>query len=379
VTANFGLISTRPITIIGKGGGRVKKLFLIPLVLVLLGGLIVCGCPAQVSPEQPIEIVYQAVHPRPQFLTQEVILPYLTGLEEQSGGRIKVTYYDAGGVVPLPGTMDAIATNVLQMGTTYTPIEPGRYPLADVTSQPFTTPGSTIASQVVWHLYETFPEWQAEYPSDVVVLTMFTSALNQIHTVNKPITSLDDLRGMDIIGLAPTTLEVLSMAGANPISLLIQDSYEAMDKGVAEGIICPLAPIKALKISEIAPYHTIINLSCDAFTISMNREVFESMPKDLQQLVTEEAGAKISKAAGYGLDVGSVDDAQWMKDEGGEFYVLTEGEMAKFVDLVTPMVENWVADMEAKGKPGRAVLDEALSYGQTLEAQGEYIPEYPID
>jgi len=357
----------------------VKKLFVIPLVLVLMGAFIASGCPAKVSPEQPVEIVYQAVHPRPQFLTQEVILPYLTGLEEKSGGRIRVTYYDAGGVVPLPGTMDAIASNVLQMGTTYPPIEPGRYPLSDVTSLPFTAPGSTIASQVIWHLYETFPEWRAEYPSEVVVLTHFVSALNQIHTVNKPITSLEDLRGMDIIGLAPTTLEVLSMVGANPVSLLIQDSYEALDKGVADGIICPLAPIKALKISEIAKYHTIINLSCDAFTISMNREVFDSMPKDLQQLVTDGAGAKIAKEAGYALDLGSVDDAQWMKGEGGEFYVLTEGEMTKFVAMVTPMVDNWVADMAAKGKPGRAVLDEALSYAQKLEAQGEYIPEYPID
>jgi TRAP-type C4-dicarboxylate transport system substrate-binding protein len=357
----------------------VKKLFLIPLVLVLVGAFIVTGCPAKVSPEKPVEIVYQAVHPRPQFLTQEVILPYLTGLEEQSGGRIKVTYYDAGGVVPLPGTMDAIASNILQMGTTYPPIEPGRYPLSDVTSLPFTAPGSTIASQSLWHMYQTFPEFQAEYPSEVVVLTMFTSALNQIHTVDKPITSLEDLRGLDIIGLAPTPLQVLSMAGANPVSLLIQDSYEALDKGVADGIICPLAPIRALKISEIAKYHTILNLSCDAFTISMNREVFESMPKDLQQLVTEGAGAKISKEAGYALDVGSVDDAQSMKGEGGEFYVLTEGEMAKFVAMVTPLVDNWVTDMAAKGKPGQAVLDEFISYSQTLEAQGEYIPEYPID
>jgi TRAP-type C4-dicarboxylate transport system substrate-binding protein len=358
----------------------VNKLFLIPLVLVVLMGVfVVSGCPSGVSPEKPIEIVYQAIHPRPQFLTQEVILPFLNDLEEKSGGSIKVTYYDAGGVVPLPGTMDAIASNVLQMGTTYPPIEPGRYPLSDVTSLPFTTPGSTIASQVLWHLYETFPEYRAEYPDEVVVITMFSSALNQIHTVDKPITTLEDLRGMDIIGLAPTPLQVLSMVGANPLSLLIQDSYEALDKGVAEGIICPLAPIRALKISEIAKYHTIINLSCDAFTISMNREVFDSMPQDLQQLVTDEAGIKLSKAAGYALDLGSVDDAESIKGEGGEFYVLTEVEMAKFVDMVTPLVDNWVNDMAAEGKPGQAVLDEAKSYAEQLFDQGEYVPVYPID
>jgi len=356
-----------------------KKLLLVPLMLLLVASFIAVGCPAKVSPEQPIEIIYQSVHPRQQFLTQQVLLPYLTGLEEGSGGRIKVTYYDAGGVVPLPGTMDAIAANVLQMGTTYPPIEPGRYPLADVTSLPFTAPGATIASQSLWHIYETYPEWRAEYPSEVIVLTHFVSALNQIHTVDKPITSLEDLRGLDIIGLAPTPLQVISMAGANPVSLLIQDSYEALDKGVADGIICPLAPIRSLKISEIAKYHTVINLSCDAFTISMNRDVFDSMPKDLQELVTEGAGNKIAKDAGYALDLGSADDAQAIKDEGGEFYVLSEGETAEFVAMVTPLVDSWIADMAAKGKPGQAVLDEFTSYNQELKAKGEYLPEYPVD
>jgi TRAP-type C4-dicarboxylate transport system substrate-binding protein len=337
--------------------------------------------PGPSEPEEPteaVEVVYQAIHPRPQALTADVILPFVEGLEENSGGWISVTYYDAGGVVPLPGTMDAIATNVLQMGTTYPAIEPGRYPLADVTTMPFTVPSATIASQAIWHLYETFPEWQEEYPDEVVVLTMFSSALNQIHTTF-PVTSLADLQGKKIIGLAPTSLEVISLLDAVPLSLLIQDAYDAIDKGEADGIICPLAPVVSLKISEICPYTTIINLSCDPFTISMNRDAFESLPADVQQMVLDASGAELSRAAGYVLDTGSESEAQLMSDQGNTFSVLSAVEMADFVALVSPLVDDWLAEMADLGKPGQEVLDELLSYVAQLEAEGEYIPVYPID
>jgi TRAP-type C4-dicarboxylate transport system substrate-binding protein len=354
-----------------------RKLLIGLLVLAMLAvPAFAIACGGKLA--EPVEIVFQAIHPRAQALTADVILPFVEGLETNSDGQISVTYYDAGGVVPLPGTMDAIATNVLQMGVTYPPIEPGRYPLAAVTTMPFTVPSSTIASQVIWHMYETFPEWQAEYPDEVVVLTMFSSALNQIHTT-EPIASLDDLKGKKIIGLNSVSLDVLSLLDAVPLSLLIQDAYDAIDKGEADGIICPLAPVVSLKISELCKATTIINLSCDPFTISMNREVFEGLPSDLQDMILDASGVELSRAAGYVLDTGSESEAQLISSQGNTFSVLSEAEMADFVELVSPLLDQWLADMEALGKPGQEVLDEVLSYAAELEAQGEYIPVYPID
>jgi hypothetical protein len=42
-------------------------------------------------------------------------------------------------------------------------------------------------------------------------------------------------------------------------------------------------------------------------------------------------------------------------------------------------VDDWLAEMADLGKPGQEVLDELLSYVAQLEAEGEYIPVYPID
>ncbi len=382
-----------------------KRLFAIPLMIVLVVGLVFSGCaapapapaptapapgpepppipgpaaPAPAPPEKPIEIIFQAEHPRPQPLTQNSILPWVMAFEEKSGGRFKMFYYDKDAVVPKVGLMDGIATNVLQMGVVVNVAEPGRYPSSDVMSLPFIAPSSTIASLVAWHLYETFPEWQAEYPGGVKVLSHFVSASFQIHTVNKPILAVEDLRGMKMLGINAWALKVLEKVGAIPIYSHMWDVYEGLEKGMAEGVLCPLAPVKAMKVSEVAKYHTIINLCYDTFTIPISRSVFDGLPSDLQQLLVNESGAKISEANGYALDEGASKDSQWMKGQGNTFYSLPEEEMAKFVELVMPIREDWVAEMEAKGLPGRAVLDEALRYAKELEAQGKYIPEYPTE
>lgn len=299
--------------------------------------------------------------------------------EEKSGGRFKMFYYDKDAVVPKVGLMDGIATNVLQMGVVVNVAEPGRYPCSEVVSLPFIAPSSTIASLVAWHLHETFPEWQAEYPKQVKVLSHFVSASFQIHTVNKPILAVEDLRGMKMLGINAWALKVLEKVGAIPIYSHMWDVYEGLEKGMAEGVLCPLAPVKAMKVSEVAKYHTIINLCYDCFTIPISRSFFDSLPSDLQQLLVNESGAKIAEANGYALDEGASKDSQWMKGQGNTFYSLPEEEMAKFVELVMPIREDWVAEMEAKGLPGRAVLDEALRYAKELEAQGKYIPEYPTE
>jgi TRAP-type C4-dicarboxylate transport system substrate-binding protein len=301
------------------------------------------------------------------------------GFEEKSGGRLKMTYYDPDAVVNIKVEMDGIASNILQMGVTLCAYEPGRYPLADVMSLPFIAPSSTIGSLVVWHLYEKFPEWRAQFPDEVKILSKFTSAAFQIHTVDKPITAVAQLKGKKMIGINAWALKVLKEVGAIPISVGMNDVYEALQKGMAEGVFCPLAPIRALKVSEVAKYHTIINLCYDTFAISINRKVFEGLPSDLQQLFIDESGAKIAEANGYALDKGALIDTQWMKEQGGKFYILPKGEMAKFVELIMPIREAWLAEMSAKGLPGRAVLDEALRYAKELEAQGKYIPPYPTE
>jgi len=375
----------------------VKKYFLVLLAIVLVIVLLLSGCakstqspataPAQV-PEggkgsgvrysaPPME--YQGEHERSQFLTQEVILPYVKGLEDKSGWKLKILYYDRDTEVKNTALMDGIASNAVQMGTVVNVLEPGRYPLTEVVSLPFIAPSSTIASLVAWHLHEQFPEWQAQFPAEVKVLSHFVSASSQIHTVDKPIKSVADLEGMKVMALNAWGIKVLEKVGAIPQQVLIADIYGGLEKGMAEGVLCPLTTVRTTNVSEVAKHHTVINLNYDMFTIPINGGVFEKLPAELQQIIVDESGAKLAEDAGKAMDESALIDSNWMIEQGATFHQLPEAEMAKLTEMVMPIQEDWVAEMEAKGLPGRAILEEALRYSDELAAQGKFVPEYPTE
>ena len=51
-----------------------------------------------------------------------------------------------------------------------------------------------------------------------------------------------------------------------------------------------------------------------------------------------------------------------VKAQGGQVYEFPPSEMDKIRGLIGPIYNEWVAKMEARGVPGRAILDEAASF-----------------
>jgi hypothetical protein len=52
----------------------------------------------------------------------------------------------------------------------------------------------------------------------------------------------------------------------------------------------------------------------------------------------------------------------FLEKHGMQYYTLPESEKQKAVSLVQPIIDNWVSGMEAKGLPGRKLVDEARKW-----------------
>jgi TRAP-type C4-dicarboxylate transport system substrate-binding protein len=185
------------------------------------------------------------------------------------------------------------------------------------------------------------------------------------------------MRGLRMMTVNPVAAQVASASGAIPQVVRVADVYEGLQKNMADGAIMPLAPVRSQKIHELAPYHTIVNMSFDCFFLGMNRSAFDGLPADLQKLFTDASGAVLSEAVGKALDEGAMNDSKWMVEQGNSFYALSTDEMKKFVDSSLSMRNDWVTKADGKGLPGKAVLAEAISLGQKLASDGKYIPQYP--
>ncbi len=76
------------------------------------------------------------------------------------------------------------------------------------------------------------------------------------------------------------------------------DIYEAMNKGVIDGTDSSWEAISSFKFYEVAKNYTFTNLSLYVFSIVMNKEKWEGLPKDIQEAITSVSGLEGSKLFG---------------------------------------------------------------------------------
>jgi TRAP-type C4-dicarboxylate transport system substrate-binding protein len=317
-----------------------------------------------------------------QFLPAQANVPKLVldvwadNVEAASDGRIVVERYPSmqlGGTPPelIDQAMDGVA-DVVWTVVGYTP---GRFPSTEVFELPFMVEDARAASYAYWTMFEEHMA-DGEF-ADLKILGTWVHGPGMFHT-NKPVTVPSDLEGMKIRGGSRLVNDLLTRVGAEPIGMPVPAVPEALSKGVLDGTTIPWEVTSALKVPELVEHHTefdgpaLYNLT---FVLAMNRDVYESMPEDLQQVIDDNSGLAFSIFAG-GTQADADGPARQIAVDRGNNIVTVSAEDAKEWDAqVRPIYESWVAEMDGKGIDGQALIDQARSlmseYDPSMDSYGK--------
>ncbi|MEL6963319.1 MAG: TRAP transporter substrate-binding protein DctP, partial [Pseudomonadota bacterium] len=195
------------------------------------------------------------------------------------------------------------------------------------------------------------------------ILGTWVHGPGMFHT-NKPVRVPDDLRGMKIRGGSRLVNDLLTRVGAEPIGMPVPAVSEALSKGVLDGTTIPWEVTTALKIPELVENHTefdgpaLYNLT---FVLAMNRDVYDTMPADLQAIIDQNSGLEFSVFAGGTQADADGPARQVAVDRGNNIVTVSEAETGEWNVLVEPIYADWVADMDGRGIDGQALIDEARS------------------
>jgi hypothetical protein len=83
--------------------------------------------------------------------------------------------------------------------------------------------------------------------------------------------------------------------GGIPLLIPMPDTYLSMDKGVIDGMDVSWEATYSFRLYEIVKYYTFVPLSSTNFSMVMNKEKWESLPKDIQGAITSVGGLEASK------------------------------------------------------------------------------------
>ncbi|MFZ4452733.1 TRAP transporter substrate-binding protein [Salibacterium aidingense] len=305
------------------------------------------------------ELAFSHLFPNNHVMETDVVQVFVDEVQEATNGEVQVESYPGAQLAAPDGQYEAATTGVADMGFSVHSYNPGQFPLTSVMELPFMEETGTEGSQVLWDLYEEFPELQDEY-SDVVPLWLSTSEAGQIFTVGEQVKSVEDLEGMRIRSPSPEVNAWLEEMGATPVSMSMNEVYEALERGVVDGTVGPIHTLLDYSLQEVIDYVTVGDFYMTTFFGVMNQESYDSLSEEQRQAVDEIRGEHMSQVAGEAIDARSEEAVQAAEEAGAEFYELSEEELQEWKEKMQPTIDAWIQDKEDSGLPGQDVYDKAV-------------------
>lgn len=319
------------------------------LIFFLFILIITVAIPHQSHAEnKTYKLKFQGVYPPAHLNIKKVVFPWIEEIKKQSNGRLIIEYYPPNAIVKDKESYTAVEYGILDILAYAQGRNPGKFPLADILELPFLFPNSEVGSQVAWELNKKYPVWGKEYKG-TKILWHWVSATAQMITTKKPVHNLSDLKGLKIIGWSPNLQAVPKTLGANGINIPPMDTYMALERGVADGVHASYAAIGPFKLAETASYVTESNSMVVPFYCVINKRTYKRLPKDLQNLLNDTTGLKMSKKAGKSLDEGANLGLEAVIKKGIKRITLTPAEYQVWKKRTLPLRETWITTMEKKG------------------------------
>jgi TRAP-type mannitol/chloroaromatic compound transport system substrate-binding protein len=204
-----------------------------------------------------------------------------------SGGRLEVTVYGAGELVPGFEVFNAVSSGSAQMGHSGAYYWKGKIPAAPIFSAiPF---GMNVTEMNAWLHYGGGIElWQALYaPFGVIPFAGGSTGVQMAGWFKKEINSVDDLQGlkMRIPGLGG---EVFKEVGGLPVTLTGGEIFTSLQSGAIDATewVGPYNDL-AFGLHKAAKYYYHSGWHEPGTTLEfiVNQEAYNALPTDLQKIV----------------------------------------------------------------------------------------------
>ncbi|MGR3344890.1 MAG: TRAP transporter substrate-binding protein [Paracoccaceae bacterium] len=338
-----------------------KRRKLIALVAAGALGAGLLGMSAVTAVAQDVTLRLHQFLPPPANIPKNILVPWAAEVDVASGGRIKIEMFDAmalGGRPP--ELMDQAQDGVVDIIMTLGGYTPGRFPRSEVFELPFMMTDPVATALAYQQMVED--DFQQNEFSDVKILAAWVHGPGVIHTFGG-VYKLEDMAGKKVRGPTRVINDLLKELGATPVGMPVPAVPEALSKRVIDGTVIPWEVTPALKLSELVSKHTEFGgdtaLYTATFVLAMNKARYESLPDDLRAALDSVSGAHLSEFAAsvmLSFDKPARDIAV---AAGNEITTLDETEIARWKAAAAPVVTRWIADMEARGIDGQALIDRA--------------------
>jgi len=346
-----------------------KRMSLFFLIAIIATAFL--GVGASLVQAEPVKLTYSCFFP-PTHIQSQLADAWCKEVQKRTNGQVQISYYPGQTLTKAPQCYDGVVEGLSDIGFSILQYTPGRFPLMDVINLPIGVPSGEVATAIINEVVDKF---QPKELNDTKVMYLHSHGPGFIHTKDKPILKMEDLKGIKIRSHGPTA-EMIKCLGGTPVALPMPELYQSLQKGVVDGGVFPLESNKGWRLAEVTHYVS----ACFStgyglgFFVVMNKDKWEKLPADVKKTIEAINQEWIIKH-GQAWDDSDFKGVQFLLEKGNTMNGIDPKEAARREKAVQPVMASYEKNVSAKGLPGKEVLEFVYKRLNDV-AQGNFTSKY---
>jgi len=301
----------------------------------------------------PIELTYSIFFPATHGNTK-LAEAWAQEVEKRTNGAVKIKMFPGATLTPADQCYDGVVKGISDIGMSVCSYTKGRFPLTEVIDLPL---GYKSGLQVTRLCNAYYNKFKPKEFDDTKIMYLHGHGPGILHT-KKPVEKLEELKGMKIRCTGTTALVVKALGGT-PVAMPQPETYDALQKGVVDGVMSPIETLDGWKFGEVIKFTTqdFGAAYSIAFFVAMNKKKWESLPKDAQATI-EKINEEWIEKTGKSWDEMDKKGTELTLSKGNKIIPLSAEEDARWAKAAEPVLADYEKAMKEKNLPG----DEALKF-----------------
>lgn len=299
-----------------------------------------------------IKLSYANIFP-PTHIHSKLPEAWCKEVEKRTKGKVKITYYPGQTLLKEDKTYYGILNGIADIGQSVFGYNRGVFPAMEAFALPNGFKSGSQATRIVNEFYHKFKPKEL---SRAKILYLHAHGPPMLHSRVK-IAKLEDMHGLKVRSFGFNAAMVKALGGI-PVSMGQSEVYEALSKGVASATFSPIEVLKGWKQAEVIDYSIEIDglAYSSAMYVMMNKDKWNSLPKDVQKIMEEISREWITKT-GEAWDLSDKEGLEYTLSQNNKVIKLTGEESKRWIKAVSPVISDYVTRTSKKGLPAREYVD----------------------
>jgi len=278
------------------------------------------------------------------------ISEFAADVAEATGGELEIAVHSAGSLIKHPEIKNAVRANQVPIGEFLLSRLSNDDALFGVDSVPFLA-SNYDAARKLWEVSRE--PIAAELAKENLKILFAVPWPPQGLYANKPVETVDDLKGLKFRAYNEATETIAELAGAVPTQIEVPDLPQAFATGRVDAMITSPSTGANTKAWDYVSHYYDVQAWLPKNVVVVNQEAFDALDEDTRKAVME-AAAKAEKRGWEASMAETESQTELLEKNGMTVSKPSDALKAGLEEIGDKMIADWV---EAAGPKGKEIVE----------------------